>query len=400
VPFFVRGPGVRPGTRLPATVRLVDVFPTVLDLLGVVAPEGARPGRSLARALAGGPAGEEPVVYAESLVPLLHFGWSDLRVLREGRYKYIQAPRPELYDLKTDPGELTNLAAREPARAEALRKALGAILDAERAQAKSGGAAPAIAPELLEKLGALGYVGGTAPAETATPGADPKDKIEDFRIANDLIREGLALLNDRAYARSAAKFQAVLARRIASFEVHFYLARALAGLGRAGDAAKHFDEATKRSPSHAPAWLGLARSQLAAGKKAEARRAFEAALPLAPANGSLRAELGELLRSQGDVAGAIRLQTEATKLAPEVASYWNSLGMTLGGNGRPAEAERAFREAVKLDAKSHRYAYNLGLVLRDQGRPAEARPWFEKALALDPGFAPARQRLGEIGRQE
>jgi len=398
VPFLVRGPGVRAGSRLPTTVRLVDVFPTVLDLLGVPAPEGTRPGRSLAPALAGGPAGEEPVVYAESLVPLLHFGWSDLRVLREGRFKYIQAPRPELYDLKTDPGETTNLAAKEPARAEALRKALGVILDAERAQAKSGSSAPAIAPELLEKLGALGYVGGAAPADTPTPGADPKDRIEDFRIANDLIRDGLTLLHDRDYAQSAARFRAVLARKISSFEVHFYLARALSGLGRHAEAARHYEEATRASPSHAPAWLGLARSLLASGRKVDARRALETALPLAPTNGPLRAELGDLLRDQGAAADAIRLQTEATKLSPDVAAYWNSLGMTLGGNGRPAEAERAFREATRLDAKNHRYAYNLGLVLKDQGRTAEARPWFEKALSLEPRFAPARDRLREIGR--
>ena len=396
VPFLVRGPGVRPGTRLANTARLVDVFPTVLDLLGVAAPEGARPGRSLAPALAGGPAGDEPIVYAESLVPLLHFGWSDLRVLREGRFKYIQAPRPELYDLKTDPGETTNLAGKEPARAEALRKALGTILDAERAQSKSAGPAPAIAPELLEKLGALGYVGGAAPADTPTPGADPKDRIEDFRIANELIREGLARLHEGAFAESASRFRAVLARGISSFEVHFYLARALSGLGRYAEAARHFEEAARRSPSHAPAWVGLARSLVAAGRKQEARKAFESALPLVPTNGALRAEAGDLLREQGDAAGAIRLQTEATKLSPDVASYWNSLGMTLGGNGKPAEAERAFREAVKLDASNHRYAYNLGLVLRDQGRAAEARPWFEKALALDPRFTPARERLREI----
>lgn len=398
VPFFVRGPGVRAGARLARTVRLVDVFPTALDLLGVPAPAGARPGRSLTAALAGGPAGEEPVVYAESLVPLLHFGWSDLRVLREGRFKYIQAPRAELYDLKGDPGETTNLAAKEPGRAEALRKALGVILDAERAHAKSSGAPPAIAPELLEKLGALGYVGGAAPADTPTPGADPKDRIEDFRIANDLIREGLARLHDRDYAQAAARFRAVLARGISSFEVHFYLARALSGLGRHAEAARHFEEAARRSPSHAPAWVGLARSLVAAGRKKEARRAFEAALPLAPANGALRAELGDLLREQGDVAGAIALQTEATRLSPDVAAYWNSLGMTLGGNGRPADAERAFQEAAKLDSKNHRYAYNLGLVLKDQGRPAEARPWFEKALSLDPRFTPARDRLREVGQ--
>jgi len=431
VPFFMRGPGVLPGTRLRATVRLVDVFPTALDLLGLPALPGARPdGRSLVPALAGARPAEEAAVYAESLVPLLHFGWSDLRVLRDGRWKYIQAPRPELYDLATDPGERTNIADAQASRAQALRAALGRILEEERVAAREGPEAPAVPPELLEKLGALGYVGGAAPAETATPGADPKDKIQEFRIANDLIRTGLLRFHARDYAGSVARFREVLARRIESFEVHFYLARGLHALGRHREAARHFEEAVRRAPAHAPAWEGLAGSLAEAGapeealralargqaalprdavlkalaarllrgqgRREEARRAYEAALPLAPRNARLRAQLGELLREVGAVDEAIRRQREAVELEPANASYWNALGMTLGGNGRLAEAEAAFREAIARDGQSHRYAYNLGLLLLRQGRPGEARVFFEKALAADPTFAPARERLGEV----
>jgi arylsulfatase A-like enzyme/Flp pilus assembly protein TadD len=393
VPFFARGPGVRPGTRLPTTVRLVDVFPTVLDPLGL-ATSGPAAGPQPGSALAGGPRRRAGRGAESRAAPALRLE-RPARPAR-GTVQVHPGAARELYDLKTDPGEATNLLTREPARAEALRKALGALLDAERAQAKASGTPAPIAPELLEKLGALGYVGGEAPADTPTPGADPKDRIEDFRIANDLIREGLTRLHDRDFAGSAERFRAVLARGIESFEVHFYLARAASGLGQHAEAARHFEEAAKRSPAHAPAWMGLARSLLALGRKAEARRAYETALPLAPTSGPLRAELGDLLREQGDAEGAIRLQTEATRLSPDVAAYWNSLGMTLGGNRRPADAERAFREATRLDATNHRYAYNLGLVLRDQGRPAEARPWFEKALAIDPRFSPARERLREL----
>src|SRR6185295_8827240 len=75
IPFLARGPGVKPGQRIESTVRLVDVFPTVLDMLGVKAPEGARfSGTSLAPVLRGEAKAAEPVTYAESLVPLLHFG--------------------------------------------------------------------------------------------------------------------------------------------------------------------------------------------------------------------------------------------------------------------------------------------------------------------------------------
>jgi arylsulfatase A-like enzyme/Flp pilus assembly protein TadD len=394
VPFLVRGPSIVPGKRLSGTVALVDVFPTALELLGLPPLPAALSGRSLAPELRGGGARAEAAVYAESLVPLLHFGWSDLRVLRDGRYKYIQAPRAELYDLANDPGETSNLASAQASRAGVMRAALGKYLDAERAAAaRSGGAAPAVAPELLEKLGALGYVGGAAPAETATPGADPKDMVVEFRIANDLMREGLLRLHDRNYAESAARFKAVLARKVSSFEVHFYLGRALAGLSRHAEAARHFEEAARRSPGFASAWEGLAKSLVSLGKKAEARAAYEKAAEITPRDAGVQARLGDLLRDLGAADEAIRWQSAATELAPGVAAYWNSLGMTLGGNGRAAEAERAFRQATRLDDKNARYAYNLGLILERQGRAVEARPWYEKAVALDGAFAPARDKL-------
>ena len=432
VPFLVRGPGIPPGRRLERTVRLVDVFPTVLELAGLAVPrELALSGRSLAAALRGAEEPEEPTTYAETLVPLLQFGWSDLRVIREGRFKYVQAPRPELYDLREDPGERRDLAREKGPQATAMRAALAKMLDRERQIRREGSPAPS--DEVSEKLGALGYVGAGGPAETATPGADPKDKIDEFRIVNSLIREALLAYHAKDSATSVRKLRQVLARGIESFEVHYYLARALVEQGRHAEAGRHFDEAARRVPAHAAAWQEAAECRVRAGDTAgalqrlrsgqaaspgdaglrrrearllrdlgrrdEARRAYEAALPLAPREALLRAELGELLRDLGAVEEAIRRQQEAVKLDPAVASYWNSLGMTLGGAGRMAEAEQAFREAWRLDDRSHRHAYNLGLILLRQGRSTEARPFFEKALALEPRFTPARERLAEIGRR-
>ncbi len=104
VPLLMRGPGVVAGTRIERLVQTVDLFPTLLDMMGLEAPQERADlaGASLAPELRGEPHRNEPVVYAESLVPLLHFGWSDLRAIRRGKWKYIQAPRPELYDLESE----------------------------------------------------------------------------------------------------------------------------------------------------------------------------------------------------------------------------------------------------------------------------------------------------------
>jgi choline-sulfatase len=429
IPLLVRGPGIAPGTRLQPTVRIVDVLPTVLDLLGVPVPPRARfSGVSLAAALRGEAHAVEPVVYAESLVPLLHFGWSDLRVVREGRWKYIQAPRPELYDLATDPGERTNLASAQPAREASMRRALERFLDQERKASTPGPAST----DLREKLGALGYVGGSGPADTPAPGADPKEKVEEFRFASESIREGLLLFHGRDYRASAARFQAVLRRDIQSFEIHFYLARGLLALRRFVDAARHFDEATRRAPAHAEAWEGLAHARAASsdpeaalaalrrgqavlptdaglraaearllrdlGRRSQARAAFESALSLGSESARIRLELGELLRDMGRPEEAIPRLREAVGLEPHNAAAWNSLGTTLGGSGRLVEAEKCFREALRLEPKDHRHAYNLGLVLLRQGRAEKAGPLFRQALEINPRFAPAREQLARLTR--
>ncbi|MCA1563756.1 MAG: sulfatase-like hydrolase/transferase, partial [Acidobacteria bacterium] len=296
IPFIVRGPDIPAGTRLGSVIGLVDLFPTALDMLGVPVPPNAHiAGESFAPALRDGKAMGETIAYAESLVPLLHFGWSDLRVIREGRWKYIQAPRPELYDLATDPGEIVNLAAAQSSRAAAMRSGLGRFLDEERKARAPNASAGSVTADLLERLGALGYVGGATPAETGTPGADPKDKVEDFRIASDSIRQGLLLFHENDYRGSVARFQAVLRRGISNFEVHFYLARSLVALERWREAASHFEESARRLPVHAAAWVGLAESLVASGDPEGGRAALRRGQAALPTDASLRQAGGRLL---------------------------------------------------------------------------------------------------------
>jgi arylsulfatase A-like enzyme/Tfp pilus assembly protein PilF len=432
VPLLVRGPGVSAGGRLAVTARSVDVVPTLLELLGLpVAAGPGRSGRSLAQALRGRETPVEAASYAESLTPLLHFGWSDLRVLREGRWKYIQAPRPELYDLQTDPGELRDVSLAQPARAAALRTALGRMLEAERAGSAHESGAAGVPADLLEKLGALGYLGTGAPAHSSSPGADPKDKIGEFKVANRLVREGLVLLREGRPADSAARFRELLAQGIESFEVHYYLARALFTLGRHREAAGHFESSVRFQPAYGAAYRSLAECRAALGDvraaiaavrrgrdaaprdaslpqaeasywlrlkdRKQALAAYEAALPLAPKDALLRIRMGELFRDEGQLDRAASLMREGVALDGSQASYWNALGMVLGAASDLGEAERAFREAVQRDGANAQYAYNLGLALQRQGRRSEAEPYFRKALELEPRFGAARQRLRETG---
>jgi tetratricopeptide (TPR) repeat protein len=428
VPLLLRGPGIPAGARLRVTGRSIDLLPTALELVGVSPPAGSRlPGRSLLAVLRASEPREEPA-YGESLLPLLHYGWSDLRSVRDGRWKYIQAPRPELYDLESDPGEEVNLVQREPARAEALHGALAPRLEAERAAPQASGVG--MSAEMLEKLGALGYLGAGSLPPSARTGADPKDKIAEFKVLNRLMREGLQRLRKKDFAGSAERFAALLQHGVDSFEAHYYLARALSGLRRDREASAHYLRATERLPGFGAAWVGLARSRLAAGDAAgaldaltrghaaapqdaqileaqagvlrglerprEAIAAYEAAVALAPGDALLKVELGEALRDAGDLVQAEQRLQEAVRLEPRHASYWNALGMVQGARGELAQSEASFRKALAGDATQAEYAYNLGLALMRQGRREEASPLFRRALELQPGFAAPRERLAEI----
>jgi hypothetical protein len=144
-------------------------MPTILGALGLdgVAADGV----DLADLLTGRRRDLAIEAYAESAYPR-RLGWSPLRVWRDGRYKVIDAPRPELFDLERDPFEQHDIHDREPAMARAM---------IARARAVSGRSMLAgtrdVPPDIIERLGALGYVAGPARPVSERELPDPKDCI-------------------------------------------------------------------------------------------------------------------------------------------------------------------------------------------------------------------------------
>jgi choline-sulfatase len=175
VPLILRAPGVAPG-RIGDVVRLVDVMPTVLDLLGVQRP--TTDGVSLADAIHGRPGRVDLEAYSESLYPR-RFGWSPLRSLRAGRFKLIEAPRPELYDLERDPFEQRNIYEERRSLADTLQERLAALERGGPLTGRGNGEDLIPGEEMQERLASLGYVGsGGSPATSARRDLpDPKDCI-------------------------------------------------------------------------------------------------------------------------------------------------------------------------------------------------------------------------------
>jgi arylsulfatase A-like enzyme len=166
IPLIIRAPGLN-ATRIGQIVRVTDIMPTVLDLLG--APETPTDGVSLVDVMRGRKSDLNLEAYAESLYPLRR-GWSPLRALRSGRFKLIDAPRPELYDLDDDPFEERNIYDRRRGTADAIATRLQEIATARTPAAP---ARPDATPDLQARLGALGYLA------TSTRGASDRESLPD-----------------------------------------------------------------------------------------------------------------------------------------------------------------------------------------------------------------------------
>ena len=180
IPLVVAAPGLLP-REVRDQVRIVDVMPTLLELLEVPVPKAVQ-GTSLLPLARGERLNLMAV--SESWFPRFHYGWSELVAVQDERFKLIRAPRRELYDLERDPLEAKDLAASDPSRAETLERALDEQL------ARAGGGRPEGSAgggsETSERLRALGYTGGSSGGTSRTgPRGDPKDKIGFYNLLKE-----------------------------------------------------------------------------------------------------------------------------------------------------------------------------------------------------------------------
>src|SRR5437868_4872731 len=157
VPLLIHLPGGSSPKVVPALVNLADLMPTVLQALKVEVPSQVQ-GRNLLSLMKTTAQGDSRGLYAETFLPRLHFNWSELRSIESEKYQFIEAPKPELYDLAKDPAETQNLYAEKKAVAEELRASLRKLISQYSAGHELA-EMTALDPALMERLKSLGYAG-------------------------------------------------------------------------------------------------------------------------------------------------------------------------------------------------------------------------------------------------
>jgi arylsulfatase A-like enzyme len=420
IPLLMEGPGLPAGRVAPGPASLLDVAPTLLAWAGATPLPGAA-GRDL-RELARRSEPDAAAIYLETLATQLDFGWSPLLGIRAGRFKYIRAPRPELYDLALDPGETRNLAEAEPARVDDLDRRLDEHLRAGPSRAPE----PAhLAPGERERLRALGYL---APEEPEPPGLgqvggpDPKDGVpvlRDLALAQLAIHEGRpqealerldrlpgagrSLALQRAAAalgagqpeRAETEARTALAAAPARTDARILLAQALTAQGRSDEADAVL---AALPPDVAPApWvaLGAARAELAQGQAEAALHRLEQARARHPGDPDLPRAQGALLEAEGRLEAALAAREAALALLPQDPGAQNDVAWTLLQLSR--DPDRAHALALAAVARGGDRAALLDTLAAAQlarGDAVAALATIERALPGADG--PTREHLLDL----
>ena len=388
IPLIFKLPGTAGphAKRVAGPVRIVDVVPTVLQVLGlsgrVRSPEVQ--GRSVYPALLDKASLSNVMSQAESMVPFYQFEWSPLLSIRMGNFKYIDAPKPELYDTAADPGEKRNLYAARQAMSTRMKELLRQ--DVARYSPKTAAANPPrdVDPATAEKLASLGYLALSKGSAGPAPGRnlpDPKDRIEVY----NLIFEGTLAARNAKYDLAERLLAEAVQREPGSLVAHFQLGVVYRVTGALDRAEQEIQKALELRPSYDLALRRLAEIYMASRRYDEAEATYKKVLAQLPNDYLAYFNLGGLyvtvdrwdealaafrkaqglngqdvlipmvisriLLKKGDLAGALEAVQQALRLNPNLAAGHETAVEIYQKQGRIGDAEREAQILQRLKSK-------------------------------------------------
>ena len=397
VPLVVKLPrDVNHGHRVSVPVQQIDLVPTILDLLDMPKP-AALGGRSLRALVEGRPMtlAARPL-YAESFYGRLRFGWSGLRAVTDGGYRFISAPVEELYDLAQDPSERNNLMAAPPPPAATMREALHQMV------AGDAPAPPApLSPEDRERAATIGFL-TVAPEIPATVPDTRLPNPADHVAAFEQSRQALALAAERHYDEALAIYREIATADPALVATWLQLGDALDAAGRTAEAVDAFKRAAKANPDDATPLIDAADAALRLGKPADARALAADAVKRAPA--AAHAQLARIALARNDAADArreARLAQQADPASPMPPVVDAILLYKAGKYDAAAPAfERALQAAQAAEVAIAELHYDFAETLLQVDRFPEAEAHFREEIRLFPRRLPARVSLAMLYRTQ
>jgi arylsulfatase A-like enzyme/Flp pilus assembly protein TadD len=390
VPLIFKLPGRHTARKIDESVGIIDIAPTVCSMLGIRIPDQVQ-GHDLTDFFSQKqiPDHERPI-YCESMCAT-RYGGNSLLGMVEGRWKYIQTTRPELYDLVEDPGETNNLVTQQPHRARILQERLKLVLEESVGKGISGSKA-VLDEEGRRRLASLGYLADTGVNEDYEfdqSKDDPKDLIG-FHILNDKARTLIFL---EKFKEAKAVCERMIKTRPEDFHTRNLLAEIANKQDDFAEAIKHFSEALRINPEDAKTLYNLGNVFDRLGNTAEAIHYYAETLRIDPGFAEAHNNLAGVLLNQGKLNEAINHYSEALRLNPTDAEIHNNLGFIMARQGRVAEAISYYTEALRINPGFAEAHNGLGVVLANQGRIPEAIGHFSEAVRINPYDVKAQNNL-------
>jgi len=381
VPLIIRLPENATARVVADPVSLVDLMPTILGAVGLETPSQVQ-GRSLLAGLSDNRTGDrsdqtarERTLYGETFLPRIHFNWSELRGSENTKYHFIDAPRPELYDLAKDPGEVHNLFTEKKAVAEEMRaKLTGMIRDysAGKELAEKTGLDPA----LMERLKALGYAGfsgggdptSSDPTISSRNLPDPKDRVVTYELISDAIADS----QHGRYQESIEKLKRVVKTEPNSVPAHYLQGLDYYRLNMFAEAVEELQKTIQLSPDYALALFNLGMAQAHAGQIDAAIVTLQRTLQLDATNFEAAYNLGVAFIQKRQLEPAAAALRQSVTIYPGFARGHRALGETLLYLDKLDDAIAELRQAVELAPHEPIMHESLAKALAAKGLTAEA----------------------------
>lgn len=375
------------GTRRVADAQLVDLYPTIAELVGIPVEE-TLPGCSLLRLPECG--GADRVVYSESFYARLHLGWSDQASLVQGDYHYIDGPDPELYDLGKDPLETTNILREERRvygdlrqRLDEFNRQLEPPMDVDE--------------ETRSRLAALGYLGSSR-TDLEGPLPDSKGHLHTLEDLNEARR----YLDDGDYEKAADAARRAVDANPRMVDAWDILGNALEQQARLEEAVEAYSQAMNLSGPRSEVILAISRVQLELGRVDEALAGLDMVRQAGVVNPNSLRRIGLLLAEFGRLDEALSIVEEVAE--DGTAESLAALGRVLSEQDRQQEAIEILNRSLAIEPDNARACEYLGLVHLRLGESTQALEYSERAVELDPTSSDAWNNLGAalyyLGRPE
>jgi arylsulfatase A-like enzyme/Tfp pilus assembly protein PilF len=396
VPLIIRFPSSKlGGKRIITSVETIDIMPTLLQILGFPMPDEVQ-GQSLLPLILEKNSRQEHLAYSETYYPRYHFGWSELKSLQSSQYKYILAPRPELYDIINDPQELYNIYTRETKIGKQFEQKLKSLQEEMSIEGIEEKGPQKLDEASMEKLRALGYVGGFTSSSKLNQTdnlPDPKDKIHLYNKIK--MAEGQSAENKLDEA--LANLTEVIEEDPQIMEARHVRARLYLKLNRFEKSIDECKAALEIDPEYEAAIYTLAQAYRQLEKYEEAIAGYERLMQLDPRDNKPAHNLGDIYLKIKKIDKAIFYLQKAIDLDPEHgARTHNLLGEAYLEKKMLDQAEAAIRKAFEMNPNLAEIHYNLALIYEAKNEPIKAVNEYKKEIELYPAAYQAHFNLAQL----